>query len=102
MTEIQIESNIPLTRKKDLKKRKVRMLKYNWPLKEMEVTQSIFIPMDRFPERVRSGEDTPTHYTNNVVRAHKKRYKMKNREFKARKVVDEFGTIIGARIWRVS
>jgi len=68
----------------------------------MDVSQSIFIPMEHFPERVRTGDDTPTHYTNNVVRAHMKRHRMKNRKFKARKVVDDFGTIIGARIWRVS
>lgn len=101
MTEVKIESGVLLPSRRNVRvKRKARELKYNYPIKDMKPGDSIFVPVTDLPDRVQLGEDSGTHYTNNIVRAHVKRYNLKNRLFTHRQVYDG-RDVVGVRIWRL-
>lgn len=103
MTEVKIETGVPLvSRYNRPNKRKVRALKYNYPIKDMNPGESIFVPITDLPQRVQSGKDAGTHYTNNIVRAHVKRYKLKNRTYQHRQIYNDGKGVVGVRIWRTS
>lgn len=103
MTKVKIETGVPLvSRYNRPAKRKVHALKYDYPIKDMNTGDSIFVPITDLPQRVQSGEDFGTHYTNNIVRAHVKRYKLKNRTYQHRQIYNDGKSVAGVRIWRTS
>lgn len=96
--QFNIEKNVPLTQRKTRNTRG-KAEKHKWPLKSMEVGDSIFVPVTEFSSNIQNGHDYITHASSSQIYNICKRYSLKNRNFTSREV-REGKKLTGVRIWR--